>query len=327
MTTLDNAKQLTMLEVANRLNPRGELFTVAEIMTRENPILMDVPWLEANNFADNKTLVRASLPKGTWRAFNEGVEAQASTTRQETFPTGMLSALSRVDRDLIDMAPNPQTMRLQESKAFIEGLSQQLGEAFIYGDTKKNPKGFNGLAKYLGKVNGENVINAGGTGAAADKSSMYIVQWGDNKVFAHYPRCQGGKKGDFGIEHVSHGVQMVEDPDRKNYFAYVDEFKVACGLTVKDHRCVARIANIATDATEFNPDWIIDALAAMPNGGNGAIIYCSNLVLSKLYKAAKNSTAFNTGNILDVFGRPVTSVWGCPIHKVDSILNTETLVA
>lgn len=47
-------QQLCMLELANRIAPNGDMATIAEVMSRENAILLDIPCIEANSGSSHK---------------------------------------------------------------------------------------------------------------------------------------------------------------------------------------------------------------------------------------------------------------------------------
>ncbi|MFH1090621.1 MAG: hypothetical protein V1742_03525, partial [Pseudomonadota bacterium] len=165
MTTLDTTAQLTLLELAKRKDPRGNLAVIAEVLAQDNEILKDAPWVEANDTFSHKIVRRLSLPQGSWRKINSGVALESSRTVEVIEAMGMLETYSQVDKDLADASPNPRHFRSLEATAFLEGLSQTLAYTVMHGDTAINPEQFTGLAPRLNDLSQNNIYNAGGTGS------------------------------------------------------------------------------------------------------------------------------------------------------------------
>lgn len=321
MATLTAYAQLTLLELAKRTNPKGDLAVIAEVLQRDNEILQDAPWIEANDTFGHKIVQRLSLPTGSWRKLNQGVASEASQTRELTEGIGMLETYSEADKDLVDAAPDPRAFRNSESIAFLEGLSQTLASCLIYGNAGTDPEKFTGLAPRLDVLSQVNAYGASGTGS--DLSSVYVVQWGENRVFMAYPK---GSKS-MGINHTDLGEVTLLDSSSNKYQGYRDHFQVKCGLVVKDERCVARIANCETAGSSnlFDEDLLIEALNRMPMRGSGAVIYANATLLTRMDIIAKDKSNVNYG-IQDIFGRPTVTFRGIPVKKVDAILDTETAI-
>jgi len=322
MATLNTYSQLTLLELANRMDPKGNMAIIAEVLSRDNEILQDAPWLEANDTFAHRIVQRLSLPSGSWRKLNSGVAAEASQTKPVTETIGMLETYSEADKDLVLAAPDPRVFRNSEAVAFLEGLSQTLASTVIYGNAMVDPEKFTGLAPRLDALSQTNVYGAGGTGS--DLTSLYGVQWGENRVFMVYPK--GSKSG--GITHTDLGEVTKVDSSGYMWQVYRDHFQVKCGLVVKDERCIFRIANCETSGTTniIDVDLIIEALNRMPMSGKGCILYANATMKSYLDKLA-NDKSNVIYPVKDAFGVPVTSVRGCPVRKVDAILDTESQVS
>ena len=322
MPTLNAYSQLTLLELAKRTDPKGNMAIIAEVLQRDNEILQDAPWIEANDTFGHKIVQRMTLPSGSWRKLNAGVAAEASQTRELTETIGMLETYSEADKDLVIAAADPRAFRNSEALAFLEGLSQTLATTFIYGNAGADPEKFTGLAPRLDVLAQTNVLGAGGSGG--DTTSMFVVPWGEDKVFFTYPK---GSKSN-GVNHTDLGEVTKVDSSGYMWQVYRDHFQVKCGLVVKDERCIARIANCETSGTTniFDEDLLITALNKMPMSGRGAIVYVNATLKTYIEIIAKDkSNVFYTAK--DAFGVEQTMVRGCPIHKVDAILDTETVVA
>ena len=322
MSTITAYAQLTLLELAKRVDPKGNLAVIAEVLTRDNDILKDAPWVEANDTFGHKVVQRLSLPTGSWRKLNDGVSIEASMTKELYETIGMLETYSEVDKDLVEAAPDPRSFRNSEAVAFLEGLSQTLASTIIYGNAGTDPEKFTGLAPRLDVLAATNVFGAGGSGG--DTTSVFVVQWGENRVFLTYPK--GSKT--MGINHSDLGEQTKQTSAGKLFQIYRDHFQVKCGLVVKDERCIARIANCESSGSSniFDEDLLIQALNQMPQRGSGAIIYANATLLSYMDIIAKDKANVLYG-IQEIFGVPTTTFRGLPVHKVDAIVNTETVVA
>ena len=321
------ANRLSLLEVANRIQPNGEAARIAEIMTHVNEILEDMPWTEANGTTTHKVTQRTSLPTGAWRAYNEGVNVEKSTTRQVNEPIGMLESYSECDKALCDISPDPVQFRMSEAASFLEGMSQTLSRSVIYGDHASSPKEPNGiLPRYnsLAPILGKNLVQScGGTGSV---TSVYVIQWGVDKVFAVYPR----NSANAGIQHQDLGEWTLYDANNKPFQGYRDHFVVNMGLVVKNPLCVGRVCNIATSGTSnlFDEDVLINVLNQMWQGGKGnTVIYVNRTVKTQMEIALldRANVWFSVQNGLG--GVPVLTFRGIPVHLVDEISDTESVVS
>lgn len=322
MPTIDTTAQLTLTELANRTDPKGNLAVVAEVLSRNNAILHDAPWVEANGTFEHKYTRRLSLPSGSWRRLNEGVATEASQTIPVSEVLGFLETYSEVDKALVDSAPNPQAFRMLEAKAFIEGMSQTLAAALFYSNAGVDPEKITGLAPRLNDTGQDNVMSAGGSGS--DTTSIYVVQWGEDKAHLFYPR--GAKN--FGVQHNDKGQQTLTDANGKKYEGYRDHFEVRVGMAVRDDRCIARLADIETSGSTntFDEDLLIELLNAMPNDGAGSVIYVNRTIKTQMEIRLKDKANVNFTTDNGLGGVPVLSFKGIPVKKVDAILNTESAI-
>jgi len=331
MATLKPYQQLTLVEQARRLDPQGNMMTIAEVLDEENPIIQDLPWLEANDTWSHKTTRRSYLPTGSWRKLNSGVGIAASRTTEVIEGIGMCEVYAENDKDLIDSFPDPMQARMDEARAFIEGMNQQLAYQILYGTTVAYPERFDGLANRMASLaTTTNVRNAGGSGS--DLTSIFIVQPGPMKVHLIYPKGHPT----MGITHEDKGQVTVSTAttgaaNTAQYEAYRDHFQVKCGMVVRDERCIARLANIETTGTTnlFDEDDLITLLNRMPQAGKGAIIYCNTTVLTQMEIALKdkNNVNYTASRGEGLAGEPVLYFRGCPVKKCDQIIITETTLS
>ena len=348
MATLAGA--LTYADWAKRVDDGYKIATIIELLSQTNEIMLDMLVLEGNLPTGHKTTVRTGLPTATWRLLNYGIQPTKSTTAQIIDTCGNLEAESQIDVDIAALNGDTAQFRLSESRAFLEGMNQQMAATMIYGNTASNPERFTGLAPSYSSVStataqsAANVIDAGGTGS--DNTSIWIVTWGENTTHGIFPK---GKIT--GLQHQDKGQWRVQDVNQTfatgaYYWAWIDHFKWELGLTVRDWRYNVRIANIdVSDLATVNAANLINALVRganrLPTTGPGltstqtsdapsiagpmgrTVIYANRTVKTYLELQAMNKT-----NVLLALsewnGRTVLTFRGIPIRTVDAILNNET---
>lgn len=317
MATLTANTQLTLVELA-KSEHGGKMLPTAEILTRVNDILLDAPWVPANDRFSHVTTQRFSLPTGQWRKFNAGVGHHVTQRKQIVDTIGMLEDYGVHDKALVDNAANPAQWRNDENAGVLEGMSQTFASTILYGNQAVDAEKFTGFAPRLASLNSTNVLGCGGTGS--DLSSLYAIQWGVDKVHLTFP-----KGSTLGLSHRDLGEDTVKDADSNEFQAYRDHFQLHAGLVVRNPRCIGRLANIETSGSSnlFDEDLMIKILNRMPMKGRGAVFYANPTVMSQIDIAAKDK-----GNvwhpITDPFGNEVLSFRGHPIRMVEAILDTET---
>jgi len=325
MATLQAYNKMTLLELARRVDPKGNAAVIAEVLDVSNPMQKDAPWTEANNVFSHTTTRRLYLPSGSWRRLNAGVAVEASRTIQVTEGIGMLESYAESDKVIVDAYPNTGEGRMQEAHAFLEGMGQTLASTLIYGNTATDPEKFDGFATRMGALDADGqVIGEGGTGS--DLSSIYIVQWGLDTVHMVFPK--GNRT--MGIEHEDLGEDTNTDSNGLKWQIYRDHFKVYGGLVVKDPRAIARLANIETAGTSniFDEDNLI-TIANRMKLTRPMVLYCNRTILSQMEVALKDKTNvnFTPAKGEGLFGEPVMFFRGHPIRVVDAILSTEAAIA
>jgi hypothetical protein len=308
--------QLTIYEVAKR-HVDGDAVAIAEILARDNEILTDAVWIEANQQFAHVTTQRYALAAGSWRTINAGVAAEATQTKQITDTLGMLETYSEVDCKLVDVAANPAQFRNDEDAGFLEGLSQTLATTVMYGNALTTPTKFTGFAPRVASLT-TNVLGCSGTGS--DLTSMFLVQWGADKVHMIYPKGSAA-----GITKQDLGEVTKVDSSGYMWQVYRTHFKLEAGLVVRNPRCIGRVCNIETAGSSnlFDEDQLIKVMARMYMGGRGAVLYCNATLWAQIQILAKDkSNVFYTAS--DAFGTDVLMFRGCPIRRVDAILDTES---
>lgn len=320
---------LTLADLAKRKDTQGNIAKIIEILNGTNEILDDMPWISANDGTGHKTTIRSGLPTGTWRLLNYGVQPEKSTTVQVRDGTGMLETYSEVDKALVDMSDDKPAFLLSESKAFLEGMNQNMATTIIYGDSSVFPERFTGLAprfNSLSAENGQNILDAGGTGS--NNTSIWIICWDESTIHGIYPKGTTG-----GIKQEPTRQETLFDAAGGRYEGYRTHFLWYAGLVVRDWRYIIRIANIDRTALTKNAatgadliDLIVQGIELLPNTRMGRmVIYVNRTIRSFLRRQITNKTNVWL-NMEEVSGRKVLTFDGIPVKRVDAILNTEARV-
>lgn len=302
---------------------------VIEILNQQNEMLEDILWMQCNDGESHKSVVRTGLPFGTWRMLYQGVQPSKTTKAQIRDTCGMLENYSEPDKALIDLAPDAAGMRLSEARGIMEGMNQQVQQAFMYGNQVVVPQMFTGFSpRYNNRSagTGQNIIDGGGTGA--DNTSIWYVVWGEDTAFGIYPRGIPG-----GVQHRDLGEDTIQLSDGSRYQAYRDHFRWACGLVIRDWRYCVRIANI--DVSDLTSDvnklkalisLMIQASEMIRSNDKGrAAWYMTRNTASKLRQAILEKVGLNL-TWETVEGKKVMMFDGIPVRRVEQLLNTEALV-
>ncbi len=340
----------TILDVATRMDPDGNIGDIAEMLSQSNDYAEDMPMVEANEMTGHEFIFRTSIPAGTWRQYNQGVPYSKSTTAKARVGLGMLEDYSQVDRALAEHSGDLMGFRESEDVAFLEGMSQTIAQTMFYGNTVATPSEFMGLSAFYNTVNtataqnAANVVNGGGLGN--NNASLWLVGWGTKTIFGLYPR---GSKAGLAMEDKGDIVPGYDNLGNR-FEAYTSWFRQQIGLCPMDWRYASRVANLDTTtaglAGPTPPDlFTIMAHQVMlfpkftpPTSGITrtdapredvtvrGIFYCNRTVRQWMdIQAMRDRNVLLTLN--DYAGKPITAWRGIPIKIVDQLLNTETLVS
>lgn len=334
MTTL-SASFPTLLDVAKRMDPDGKAAKIAEMLSQDNEILDDMPWVEGNLPTGHRVTVRTGLPTAAWRKLNQGVPRSKSNVAQIDETTAMLEAWSDVDKDIAELNGLESDFRLSESSAFIESMNQTMASTVFYGNSVSAPESFLGFAPRFddvpttagGAENKDNVIDAGGTGST--NTSIWLVGWGPNTVHGIYPKASMA-----GLQHTDLGLETVLDANGNPYRAYRDHYQWKCGIALRDWRYVVRIANI--DVTALVSDaaaganlinLLTRALERIHSlNGVRPAFYMNRTVRSILRQQQVNAVKNSTLTVDELLGKRVLMASEVPVRRTDALLNTEARV-
>lgn len=331
---------VTLLDIAKRLDPDGKIAAIAELLTKTNEILVDMPFKEGNLPTGHRVTMRTGLPEVFFRTYNQGIPTSKSSTAQFDEQCAMLEARCEVDKDLADLNGNTAEFRLSEAVAYIESMNQKMAQTVFYGNAALNPEEFTGLSiRYssLSATNGVNILNAGGTGS--DNTSIWLIAWGENTVFGIYP-----KASKVGIQHENLGIIDALDANGRKFRAYADWWQWKVGLALKDWRYVVRIANIdvsdlvgmtgtqALSASTHIIKLMARALHRLPNTRLGnPVFYVNRTVASHLtlHAMEKTTSVLSIQPALTQFGESIYELkfLNVPIRICDSLVENESVVA
>ena len=321
----------TLIDKFSREDSSKKVMKIVELMAKQNDILMDAEYQECNDGSKHKTTMRSGIPEPTWRMYNQGIQPSKSTTVPVLDTTGMMEDYGLVDKALADLSGNADAFRASENMAKLQGFNNKAARYMIYGNTQAEPQAFLGLApRYNDKSaeSGANIVDAGGTGST--NTSIWFVTWGEMSTHLLYP------KGSIaGFQHKFLGQQTARAENGGDFEAYRDHFKWDIGMSVRDWRANARIANIDVTALSRDGatganiiDLMIEALYRVDNpmqGEGRTVIYTNRTMQTWLHKQAMNSKNVNL-TIGEYGGKKIPEFLGIPIKRNDAILNTEARV-
>lgn len=331
MTKL-GSNYLTLADRLKRTENGKIAAEIIEMMSETNEIIQDANVLQCNDGSNHITTIRTGLPSAVFRNLYGYVPSSKSTTEQVKDTTGMLETYSIVDVDLADKSENPKAFRLSESSAFIEAMNQKLQETVFYGSIKENAAAFDGLAVRYSKKSsdpkkiGSNIIDAGGTGN--DNTSIWFVTWGDTHASLLYP--QGSQAG---VQHKDDGVQTETSSTGGKRKVYQDHYKMDVGLTLRDWRSTARIANLSISNLQSASPADIENLMnqayykirRFAKTGK-TFIYCNSTVLMHFEAQLKEKSNVNF-TFKEYLNESVLHYKNIPVRECELILNTEDKVS
>ena len=326
-----------LVDVTKRLDPDGSIPDIAELLEQSNPIIADIPLVEGNLPTGHRTTVRTDTPVPTWRRLNYGVRPTKSHTAQVDDTIGQMEAYSEIDKKLAMLNGNTAAYRLSEDIPHLEGMAQDLATTLFYGDTATNPEKFLGLAPRYGTLtlSGKpaaqtqgaqlpNVVDNGGTGGTL--TSIWYIAWG-NSVHGIYPK---GSMAGLSAEDL--GEVTLIDNDGGRFQGYRSHYTQDMGLTVRDWRCISRLANIDVSALDNTTAQItlyknmIKMMHAIPPSHRGkGVFYCSPTISAMLDLAAVAKDNASLG-YSEIFGNEILAFRKRPLRECDSILETEVQV-
>lgn len=307
---------------------------VIELLRETNAVLEDAQAVPCNLGVRHRTITRTGLPSVAWGKLYQGITQSKSATQQVEDTTGFLEALADIDKRLLDLYSNPDEARLAESRAFLEALNQEMASVLFYGDSSVDPEKFTGLAPRFSSLSagtGGQIVSAAGAGS--DNTSIWFIDWHPQACQLLYPAHTAA-----GIVREDKGEQRVLDDNNLPFYVMEDLYRWHCGLTVRDWRRLARVANIDVSNMQAGS---VDMFAYMRKAywkrnrhrgeGGRQVIYCNSDVMEALDAQSTPTTGTSASYVrlrpMEVDGFEVMGYRGMPLRQVDAILNTESAVS
>ena len=338
MTTSAVLGYSTLMDVVNdytSLDGNAQFIYAANVLAKNKMFVRDMPMVASNQIMSNIGSRTSYLPTPGTRQFNKGVAPTASHNTPFNDPIAMVEDYSEVDKALWQIQNDPNAWRQQKDAAKVEAMGQKAEDLIIYGSIATDPGAFNGLATRFNSLttrpNGSsswpyNVVSGGGSGG--DTTSIFVVQWGPNKVYGIYPKNLPG-----GLQVEDLGECTINSGSEASpyyYQGFRSHFVWNLGLVVEDERCVQRYANIETSGSTniFDDDKLIEILGNLPDGGAapGTVIYVPRSIYTQLNIQAKdkNNVNYTPDN---VWGGNIVTFRGVPVRLAEGIDETETVVS
>jgi len=329
----------TLLDIAKATDPDGRPAKTYEIINQMSPILQDGPAYPSNAQLAERTTLRSSLPTVQFGRLNQGTVRSKGSTRQVVDTIAFVDGLSEVDCRIQEVigtsAVNAQRMR--EDRAFLEAMQQLITNRILYGNELTSPEEFTGLAPRMSSlataITGSQVHSMAADQAVVggDGTSIYIVDWGEDGAHFIYPRDGDATAG---MKSEDHGKIYVSDADSNPMMAYVSAFTWFIGLTVKDPRHIARLANIDVSDSGIEVPLqgqlvmkLLDIMSGMPEpNGMQRVLYTSRNVRASFWKQALNKSNVAL-SIEEYHGKPTAHFMGYPIRALDQMSEAESTVS
>ena len=341
VTTVALADRENML-LAAKMTHNQEIIDVAEVLNETNDVIQDAIVQRANDITSHVVSRRTALPTVQWVKVGNGWNATTGLLDQVREQMGMLKARFLAPEDMMRLQPNPAKYRMQQERAYIESMGQELSNT-LFGNvsggtlspTVVPPEEFAGFQlRYntLSTADSSYVLSNGHTADDDTNTSIWFVQWGAGKVYLIHPRNTDGgglKKMDKGLVYTLGDNASSSASQRNNQlWAFITEFAWDVGLCVEDTRTVKRLANIDPDNTAtntLNEDFIIQIRNNFKSNDT-IFMYCNETVYTQLQILAKDKMNVNwTGE--DPFGRPQFKFLDMPVRRSDAITNVEPVIA
>lgn len=326
---------LTLMDIMTAKDPNGQIAKVVEVLTRYNPILEDIPFIEGNTETGNVITRRSSFGTAEWRRLNDGVGTSVNRVTQVTETTGLLEAYNEVDKRLLDMAIDKGAFMMNQARGQMEGMAMEMASTLMYGNSYEEPEKFLGFMPRTNELNDERfngkpiVLDAGGTNSGS-LASILLVAWGEDKVCGIYPKGAQGA----GLQYQDLGEDTKTLANGKQYQIMRQHWTWEAGLCVSDYRYLIRIANIDTTDLAYDEDkakaltnLMIDAFSYIPAGGGDRLVaYAPREVWAYISKIGNANVNRNMNTTVNDTSRLVSNIAGVPFRMVDCMLATEAQV-
>lgn len=318
---MSTENRYTLADYAQELRASEADMKLIQTIEDTEPLFKSAPLIKCNAGNEHLTQVVSKYPKGQTRGFNEGVTAEKAGTRVVKDTTCMTETYNEIDVKIVQMNKNSAKWRSTQDQIFVRGLTHSVAERIFQGSKKRDINEFDGLCARYSKINGTNVINAGGTATDGELQDIFLINWGENTCHLIYP--EGGIAG-----LSSRFEQNVDVRDAKNRVFKADRtwYSWDLGLAIPDPAQVVRICNVPlTKALNGRAGYdIINALIMATEGLPNDVLPGCGIYMSQKMRAALRLQINGTENVNltweEVAGKRVLNWDGIAVHKVDNIV-------
>jgi len=233
------------LALAAKMTHNQEIIDVAEVLNETNDIVSDAIVQRANDITSHVVSRRTALPTVNWVKVGNGWNATTGLLNQVREEMGMLKARYLCPQDVMRLQPNPAKYRMQQERAYIEAMGQELANTLVgnasggaLSPTISPPEEFAGLQyRYNSLSTGSNYVVSNGHSADDNtNTSIWFIQWSPGKVYLIHPRNTDGgglKKDDKGLVYTLGDNSSTSASQRNNQlWAYITEFAWDVGLCI-----------------------------------------------------------------------------------------------
>ena len=106
MAELSVTSYISAVDLANKEN-NGNLLPLINMLGQQLEIIGDASWEECNDGTSHKGQRGSTEPTGTFRAYDEGIAAEAGSSTPYEEPTCMLDGIQKTDVKKIQHKSNP----------------------------------------------------------------------------------------------------------------------------------------------------------------------------------------------------------------------------
>jgi hypothetical protein len=330
---------VTLADVAKSKNK--QIGKVAEVLSQENPMLMDIPYMVMNEGTVHKEDIRSSLPAVYYRKANQPIPASKTVTEERSFTAAHFESKSQMDEAVAKRggADRVAYNRWNQAQGHIQAHAQEHASLTIYGSPATSNRKVAGFFDILSTLSASEpssaqIVDAGGVGS--DNTSILLVFWGERSVFGVYPDgTQAGLKrtdrSAGGSLVQIYGTDVNGNPG--TFWGYEEQFEIDHGLVVKDYRQCARVANIdVSDLVAGSGadliDYMISAYYKIHNPSNGkGVWYVNRTIEAHMHKQALTKVGAGAGLSFENFeGKRILTFLGFPVRRSDALLNSESQV-
>jgi len=186
------ATALTYADWAKRMDDGYHVAVIIELLSQTNEILDDMLVVEGNLPPDIRQLSEQVYHRQLGDCSIQAYLTPSRLRAQMSDTCGNLETYSVMTRMWLYLNGNTADFAYLKSKAFLEGMSQQVAATLIYGNQFLTPERFSGLSPRYSTKNvalsqtAANVLDGGGV--ASTNTSLWIVVWGPDTYHATFPK-------------------------------------------------------------------------------------------------------------------------------------------